>query len=88
MHARWERENKIAEQNSVARVYTITTTSNANLSHVSKSSTVNEKVIGVGNVSTSAAKRIKLPEITKTLPVKNSEPIRTRSEERRVGKEC
>ena len=39
LHARWEREDKIAEQNSIARVYTITTTSNADLSHVSKSST-------------------------------------------------
>ena len=77
LHARWEREDKIAEQNSVARVYTITTTSNADFSYVSKSPTVNGKVIGVGNVSTSAAKRIKLPEITETFPVKNSEPIRT-----------
>ena len=41
------------------------------------SPTVNGKVIGVGNVSTSNAKRIKLPEITETLHVKNSEPIRT-----------
>ena len=76
MHARWEREDKIAEQNSIARVYTITTTSNVDVSHVIKSPTVNGKVIGVGNVSTSTAKRIKLPEITKTLPVKNSKPIR------------
>ena len=77
LHARWEREDKIAEQNSVARFYTITTTSNANFSHVSKSPTVNGKVIGVGNVSTSTAKRIKLPENTETLRVQNSEPIRT-----------
>ena len=47
------------------------------MSHVNKSPAVNGKVIGVGNVSTSTAKRIKLPEITETLPVKNSEPIRT-----------
>ena len=72
-----EREDKIAEQNSIARVYTITTTSNADVSHVSKSPTVNGKVIGVGNVSTSTAKRIKLPKNTETLPIKNSEPIRT-----------
>ena len=71
------REDKIAEQNSVARVYTITTTSNVDLSHVSKSPTVNVKVIGVGNVSISTAKRIKLPQITETLPVKHSVPIRT-----------
>ena len=47
------------------------------MSHVSNSPIVNGKVIGVGNVSTSTAKRIKLPEITETLPVKNYEPIQT-----------
>ena len=77
LHASWETEDKIAEQNSVARVYTITTTSNVDFSHVSKSPTVNGKVIGVGNVSTSTAKRIKLPENTETLPIKNSEPFQT-----------
>ena len=38
------REDKITEQNSIGRVYTITTTSNADLSHVSKSPTINVKV--------------------------------------------
>ena len=57
-----EREDKIAEQNSIARVYTITATSNADVSHVSKPPTINGKVIGVGNVSTSAAKRLKRSE--------------------------
>ena len=71
------REDKIAEQNSIARVYTITTTSNADVSHVSKPPTVNGKVIGVVNISTSAAKRLKLRENTETLPDKNSEPFRT-----------
>ena len=77
LHARWEREDKIAKQNSIARVYTITTTSNADVSHVSKPPTVNGKVIGVGNVSTSATKRLKLPENTETFSDKNSEPFRT-----------
>ena len=77
LHARWEREDKIAEPNSIARVYTITTTSNSDVSHVSQSPTVNGKVIGVGKVSTSTTKRMKLPENTETLPVKNSEPFRT-----------
>ena len=62
LHARWEREDKIAEENSIARVYTITTSSNADVSHVSKPPTINGKVIGVGNVSTSAIKRLKLPK--------------------------
>ena len=48
--ATWEREDKIAEENSIARVYNITTTSNADVSHVSKPPTINGKIIGVGNV--------------------------------------
>ena len=76
LHARWEREDKISEQNSISRVYTITTTSNFDISHVIKPPTINGKVIGVGNVSTSAAKRLKLPKITKTFPDKTSESFR------------
>ena len=44
LHARWEREDKIAEENSIARVYTITTTSNADVSHASKPPTINGKI--------------------------------------------
>ena len=49
----------------------ITTTSNVNDSHVAAPPTINGKIIGVGNVSTSNAKREKLPETAKTadLPV-------------------
>ena len=71
LHARWERENKIAEENSIARVYTITTTSNAHGSHVSKPPTINGKIIGVGNVSTTAAKHLKLSENIETIPNKS-----------------
>ena len=70
------REDKIAEKNSIARVYTITTTSNADVSHVSKSPTINGKIIGVGNVSTCAAKRLKLPENIETFPDKVAVPFR------------
>ena len=73
LHARWEREDKIAEENSIGRVYTITTTSNADVSHASKPPTINGKIIGVGNVSTTAAKRLKLPENTETIPDKVAE---------------
>ena len=34
LHARWEREAEIDRKNSIARVCTITTTSNAKASHV------------------------------------------------------
>ncbi|KAK1645820.1 hypothetical protein QYE76_063625 [Lolium multiflorum] len=62
LHARWEREEKLAKENNIARVWTITTTSNVDASHVAKPPTINGKIIGVGNVSTSTTKRAKLPE--------------------------
>ena len=73
LHAKWAREDEIAKKNSIARVYTITTTENAVNSSVNKSPTINGKVIGVGNVSTSVAKRLKLPENTETIPDKSAE---------------
>ncbi|KAK1604848.1 hypothetical protein QYE76_028521 [Lolium multiflorum] len=68
LRARWDREEneKLAKENNVAKVWTITTTSNANSSHVAAPPTINGKIIGVGNVSTPSAKRTKLPEIAKT----------------------
>ncbi|KAK1612055.1 hypothetical protein QYE76_035728 [Lolium multiflorum] len=68
LHARWEREEneKLAKENNVAKVWTITTTSNDNASHVATPPTINGKIIGVGNVSTPSAKRAKLPETAKT----------------------
>ncbi|KAK1696206.1 hypothetical protein QYE76_012903 [Lolium multiflorum] len=68
LRARWDREEneKLAKENNVAKVWTITTTSNANSSHVATPPTINGNIIGVGNVSTPSAKRTKLPEIAKT----------------------
>ncbi|KAK1681229.1 hypothetical protein QYE76_042077 [Lolium multiflorum] len=68
LRARWDREEneKLAKENNVAKVWTITTTSNDNDSHVVAPPTINGKIIGVGNVSTPSAKRTKLPEIAKT----------------------
>ncbi|KAK1683306.1 hypothetical protein QYE76_044154 [Lolium multiflorum] len=68
LRARWDREEneKLAKENNVAKVWTITTTSKANDSHVAAPPTINDKIIGVGNVSTPSAKRAKLPEIAKT----------------------
>ncbi|KAK1697336.1 hypothetical protein QYE76_014033 [Lolium multiflorum] len=65
LRARWDREEneKLAKENNVAKVWTITTTSNANSSHVAAPPTINGNIIGVGNVSTPSAKRTKLPEI-------------------------
>mgnify|MGYP003412204624 FL=1 len=68
LRARWDREEneKLAKEKNVAKVWTITTTSNANATHVAAPPTINGKIIGVGNVSTSNAKREKLPETAKT----------------------
>ncbi|KAK1628265.1 hypothetical protein QYE76_002580 [Lolium multiflorum] len=69
LHARWDREEKekLAKENNVAKVWTITTTSNVDSSHVAAPPTINGKIIGVGNVSTPSAKRTKLPETAKTV---------------------
>ncbi|KAK1669161.1 hypothetical protein QYE76_057320 [Lolium multiflorum] len=68
LRARWDREEneKLAKEKNVAKVWTITTTSNANATHVAAPPTNNNKRIGVSNVSTSNAKREKLPETAKT----------------------
>ena len=68
LRARWDREEneKLAKEKNIAKVWTITTTSNANATHVAAPPTINGKRIGVGNVSTSNAKREKLPETAKT----------------------
>ncbi|KAK1626703.1 hypothetical protein QYE76_001018 [Lolium multiflorum] len=65
LRARWEKEENAKEDN-IAKVWTITTTSNANAPHVAAPPTINGKRIGVSNVSTSNAKREKLPETAKT----------------------
>ncbi|KAK1645592.1 hypothetical protein QYE76_063397 [Lolium multiflorum] len=73
LHARWEREEKLAKENNVAKVWTITTTSNVDASHVAKPPTINGKIIGVGNVSTPSTKRAKLPETAETVCDKSAE---------------
>ncbi|KAK1612343.1 hypothetical protein QYE76_036016 [Lolium multiflorum] len=68
LRARWDREEneKLAKEKNVAKVWTITTTSNANATHVAAPPTNTNKRIGVSNVSTSNTKREKLPETAKT----------------------
>ncbi|KAK1669206.1 hypothetical protein QYE76_057365 [Lolium multiflorum] len=75
LHARWDREEKekLAKQNNVAKIWTITTTSNDDSTHVATPPTINGKIIGVGNVSTPSAKRAKLPETAKTACDKTAE---------------
>ncbi|KAK1628023.1 hypothetical protein QYE76_002338 [Lolium multiflorum] len=75
LHARWDREEKekLAKENNVAKVWTITTTSNVDSTHVATPPTINGKIIGVGNVSTPSAKRTKLPETAETACDKTAE---------------
>ena len=73
LHARWEREDEIARKNNIARVYTITTSENATNTSVSKPPTINGKIIGVGNVSTSIAKCPKLLDNSETVLDKDVE---------------
>ncbi|KAK1594488.1 hypothetical protein QYE76_037766 [Lolium multiflorum] len=77
LHARWDKEEKekLAKENNIAKVWTITTTSNVDSSHVAAPPTINGKIIGVGNVSTPSAKRTKLPETAKTAACDKSAEI-------------
>jgi hypothetical protein len=65
LRARWEKEENEKEDN-IAKVWTITTTSNANATQVAAPPNITNKRIGVSNVSTSNAKREKLLETAKT----------------------
>src|SRR6185369_9947038 len=67
------KEDEIARKNKIARVYTITTSENASNTSVSKPPTINGKIIGVGNVSTSIAKCPKLPDNSETILDKDAE---------------
>ena len=73
LHARWEREEKLAKDDNIVRVCTITTTENNVTSHASKPPTINGNIIGVGNVSSTTSKRLKLPKTPKTMPDKSAE---------------
>ena len=73
LHARWEREDEIARKNNIARVYTITTSEKVSNSSVNKPPTINGKIVGVGNVSTSIAKCPKLPDNSETVLDKDAE---------------
>ncbi|KAK1664988.1 hypothetical protein QYE76_053147 [Lolium multiflorum] len=75
LHARWDREGKekLAKENNITKVWTITTTSSVDSSHVAKPPTINGKIIGVVNVSTPSAKRVKLPETAETVCDKTAE---------------
>ena len=69
LRARLEREDEIARKNRISRVYTVTTTSNTEVSNDNKPPIVNGNMVGVGKDSTSSAK---LPKTTKIVANKNA----------------
>ena len=62
LRARWEREEELAKVDDIVRVCTITTTENNVIPHASKPPTINGNIIGVGNVSSTTSKHLKLPK--------------------------
>src|SRR4051812_42296903 len=70
LHARCEREDEIARNNTMTIVCTITTTSNTEVSDASISPTTNDKIIGEGKVPTPSTK---LPRTTTTVSDKSAE---------------
>ncbi|KAK1666378.1 hypothetical protein QYE76_054537 [Lolium multiflorum] len=90
LRARWDREEneKLSKENNVAKVWTITTTSNANDSHVAAPPTINGKIIGVGNVSTPSAKRAKLPETAETACDKTAEIFSNLGDDNPIALDC
>jgi hypothetical protein len=74
LHARWEREDEIARNNSMTKVCTITTTSNAEVSNSIKPPTINGKIIGVGKVPTPSTK---FPRTTETVSDTSAEFFRS-----------
>ena len=47
---------------NIVKVFTITTSEYSGLSHVTKPPTINGNIIGVGNVSSTSPKNLKLPK--------------------------
>jgi hypothetical protein len=74
LHARWEREDEIARNNNMTKVCTITTTSDVEVSNSRKPPTFNDKIIGVGKVSTPSAK---LPKTIETFSNTSAEISRS-----------
>ena len=76
LRARWEREEELAKDDDIVRVCTITTTESNVTSHASKPPTINGNIIGVGNVSSTSSKKLKLPKTAKTMLDKSAENIK------------
>jgi hypothetical protein len=73
LHARWEREDEMARENNLAKVYTITTNSNTEPLNASKPPTTTSKIENVGKVPTPHRKVYKP---IKTVPDKRAEIFR------------
>ena len=77
LHARWEREKELAKEDNIVKVFTITTTRNNVTSHASKPPIINGNIVGVGNVSSTSSKNLKLPKTAETSVDKSAKFLRT-----------
>ena len=77
LHARWEREKELAKEDNIVKVFTITTTENNVTSHASKPPTINGNIVGVGNISSTSSKKLKLPKTAETVIEKVLKFLRT-----------
>ena len=76
LHARWKREEELAKVDDIVRVCTITTTENNVTPHASKPPTTNGNMIGVGNVSSTTSKKLKLSKTAETSLDKSAESFK------------
>jgi len=79
LHARWERE-EIAKKNSTTKVYTITTTNDANVPNDSKPPIISSRRAIEEKVSTSVEKLPKIAKTVKTASDKSAEIFRHEKE--------
>jgi hypothetical protein len=70
LHARWEREDELAKQNNMTRVYTISTNSNVDIPADIKPPTINDETNSVEKATTFATN---LLETTETISDKSAE---------------
>ena len=73
LHARWEREKELAKEDSIVKVFNITTTENNVTSHASNPPTIKGNIVGVGNFSSTSSKKLKLPKTAETSVDKSAE---------------
>ena len=65
-----ERERELEKDANIVKVFTITTSENNGVSHVSKTPTIHGNIVGVGNVFFTSSKNLKLLKPLKLVLIK------------------